>query len=132
MVLSDVEENGSGEVSALSSELYYGLKITFGGTPDDDYKRSHIYLGMMSKQYTIDGQTQFYDPDLNIVRGGDIKPIQGYMFEYRKDHTFSLFFKYYENYNFIGTVDEPYPKSSGLTSSGAFFEIGFLRALDFF
>lgn len=132
MVLSDVEENGTGEVSALSSELYYGLKITFGGNPEDNYKRSHIYLGMMSKQYIIDGQTQFYDPDLNSVRAGDIKPIEGYLFEYRKDHTFSLFFKFYENYNFIGTVDGAYAKSSGLTGSGAFFEIGFLRALDFF
>jgi hypothetical protein len=132
MTLSDVEENGSGELSALSTEISYGLKITFGGEPEDDFKRSHIYLGMMSKQYTIDGNTQFYDPDLNTIRSGSIKPIEGYMFEWRKDHTFRLFFRYYPEYNYIGSVDSGYSLSSGLRSSGAFFEIGFLRSVDFF
>jgi hypothetical protein len=132
IISSDVEENGTGELSALSSEIYYGLKVSFGGNPTDDFKRSHIYLGLMSKQYIIEDKTRFYDPDLNKIKSGDINPINGYMFEWKKDHTFKLSLKYYENYNYIGTVDGATNISSTLNSSGSYFEIGFLRALDFF
>ncbi|MBC7493534.1 MAG: cell envelope integrity protein TolA [Flavobacterium sp.] len=52
---SDVEENGSGNLDALSSEISYGLKFTFGGTSANKYRRSHISIGAIKKQYDISG-----------------------------------------------------------------------------
>ena len=132
MTSSDVEENGSGEVDANYTEIWYGLKFTFGGNKDDKYRRTHLSLGMISRQYTIDGTQKFYDGDTNSIQTMDIKPIQGYSFEWKQDNTFRLFIRYYDNYNYIGNGDVTSNISSSLSQNGSLFEIGFVRAIDFF
>ena len=129
---SDVEENGSGDLDALSSEISYGLKFTFGGDKDDNYRRSHISIGAIKRQYDLSGTTYFYDDDSKSVKNANINPIEGYLFEWRKDHTFRLFARFYENFNYIGTVEGVKSVNSSLSGTSSFFEIGFLRALDFF
>lgn len=132
MTSSDVEESGSGEVDSNYTEIWYGLKFTFGGNKDDKYRRTHLSLGMISRQYTIDGTQKFYDGDTNSIQTMDIKPIQGYSFEWKQDNTFRLFIRYYDNYNYIGNGDATSNISSSLSQNGSLFEIGFVRAIDFF
>ena len=132
MTSSDVEEGGSGELDANYTEIWYGLKFTFGGNKDDKYRRTHLSLGMISRQYTIDGTQKFYDGDTNSIQTMDIKPIQGYSFEWKQDNTFRLFIRYYDNYNYIGNGDVTSNISSSLSQNGSLFEIGFVRAIDFF
>jgi hypothetical protein len=86
--LSDVEENGDGEYDMPSTEFTYGVKFTFGGDKDSDYKRQHISIGMINKNYNFDGDSfnsHYYDPELKSLKKLGSPVINGYSLEWRKD-----------------------------------------------
>ncbi len=134
MTLSDVEESGSGDYSIASNELSYGIKFTFGGNKDDDFKRVHICIGVIEKSFSFDGisSQSYFDPVSQSIMSLGTPTTKGYTFEVRKDNTFCLFLRYYDQHILVGATGDIKNTSMGTTGTGSFFEIGFYRALDFF
>lgn len=130
---SDVEESGEGEYEMPSDEISYGLKFTFGGDKEDDYQRQHISIGFIDKSYSFDYDSYqvYYDPIMKGLQTSGLPTMSGYSLEWRKDHTFSLFLHYFEEHILVGNIG-----GSGQVNvtpgTDIFFEIGFVRALDFF
>lgn len=54
------------------------------------------------------------------------------MFEWKKDNGFRLFIRYFGDHYYIGNTDNTSTIDSSLDKNGTLFEIGFVRALDFF
>jgi hypothetical protein len=132
--LSDVEERGEGEYDLNSDELGYGIKFTFGGDKSDDFQRQHIYLGYITKSFNFDGYSLagYYNPTTNLISSTGTPSMEGFNFEWRKDHSFSLFFHYFDEHIFAGTLNTKPTKPTGILGTDTFFEIGFLRAFDLF
>jgi len=136
MTSLDVEENGEASYSMPSGEFGYGLKFTLGGEKEDNYVRHHIYLGLLSKSYnfTSDSYQSYYDPITDTFSSFGKPRINGFNFEWRKDHNFSLFLRVYEDHIFVGdsyygSTTSSYPYDS---YSSTYLLIGFTRALDYF
>ncbi len=131
---SDVEEYGEANYDISSNEFNYGLKFTFGGKAEDNYRRSHISLGLINKSFSFDGSglQYYYNPDTNSAQNNENLLIKGYSFEWKKDHTFSFYIRYYEEYNYIGETSRTTAIGSSLSIPASMFEIGFVRSLDFF
>lgn len=132
---SDVEEDGSGDYGMSSNELSYGLKFTFGGNASDNYVRQHILAGAITKSFnftrdTFDG---FYDPSSKSIKTIGSPTVKGFSIEWRKDHFFSLYFKYFEEFIYVGDVNRFSNFPTKLDSpTGSYIEIGFLRTLDLY
>ncbi|MEI7504872.1 MAG: hypothetical protein WCJ61_16480, partial [Paludibacter sp.] len=133
MTSSDVEENGSADYSMPSGEFSYGLKFSFGGDEDSGYKRQHIYLGILNKSFSFDSNSHqsYFDPITNKLSSSGNPTMKGYSFEWRKDHTFSLFARYYDSHIYVGQINDK-ATSSFYPTTNTYIEIGFLRALDYF
>jgi hypothetical protein len=132
---SDVEENGSGDYGMSSSEFSYGLKFTFGGTAKDNYVRQHVLIGAVTKgfDFTKDTFDGFYDPNSKSINTVGNPTVKGFSFEWRKDHFFSLYFKYFEDFIYVGDVNRFSNFPAKLDSpTGSYVEIGFLRTLDLY
>lgn len=131
---SDVEELGEGESDLNPTEFGYGVKFTFGGDKYDDFKRQHIFLGLISKSYNFDGSSLFgyYDPINRVLSSNGTPTMNGFNFEWRKDHTFSLFFHFFDEHIYAGAINNEYINSSRSIGTDLFFEIGFHRAFDLF
>jgi hypothetical protein len=130
---SDVEESGMADYNMPSGEFSYGLKFSFGGDKDSDFRRQHIYLGVSNKSFRFDSDSyqSYFDPIDNTLSSVGNPTMKGYIFEWRKDHTFSFFARYYENHIYVGDVNDNVTTNFYPTTN-TYLEIGFLRTLDYF
>ncbi len=131
---SNPEETGDGgKYDKGSREFEYGLKFTFGGGPQNDYVRHHLYLGMLTKHIDLGSSSYsnkyIYDGINNKYYNTGLYTMSGYSFEWKKDHFFSFYVHVYPKHPFLGSL-ETYNKLDN--STGTNVEIGFLRALDLF
>jgi hypothetical protein len=131
---SDVEESGEVNYDISSTELNYGLKFTFGGNETDNYRRTHISLGILEKTFDFEGTSDqyYYDFETKNISKTGTPLVSGYFLEWKQDNTFSLFFKFYPTYNYAGDTKNIKKLSSTLDTEESYFELGFLRAFDFF
>lgn len=131
---SDVEESGEADYDMPSTEMNYGIKFTFGGNPQDKFRRGHIFLGILEKSFEFEksGNQSYFDTETKTIKHEGKPSIKGYSFEWRQDNTFSLYFRFYDDYTYIGNTNKITNVSSTLESSSSYFEIGFVRSLDFF
>jgi len=131
---SDVEESGEGEYDFNSDELGYGVKFTFGGDKNDDFQRQHIYIGYITKSFNFEGGTidGYYNPVTKLISSAGTPTMEGINFEWRKDHSFSLFFHYFEEHIYAGKLQSKLTSPTGSLGTDVFFEIGFHRAIDLF
>ena len=147
----DPEEYGSG----LSIHNFYrhkfGLSYTFNDK--ESFIRNHLSVGLIFERLSLanfdifddqyEGQENDFEVQiLNDDRNGfyrtnnDIRDqyITGVYFQYKKDQWFNLFINVFANYPFHG--EAKFRKGDDFTGDsadkgGAFVEIGFSRALDF-
>ena len=129
---SDVEENGEGKLSSNFNKLEYGIRIT--SHPNDDLRRSHFYLGIISEISKYESPNGFIDPIAGVLKKTtETAAISGFSFHWNKEHTFKFYANFYPEFVYAGEVNS----GSGALSSdfktsptGTFFEIGFLRSLN--
>jgi hypothetical protein len=129
---SDVEENGEGKLSSNFNKLEYGIRIT--SHPNDDLRRSHFYLGIISEISKYESPNGFIDPIAGVLKKTtETAAISGFSFHWNKEHTFKFYANFYPEFVYAGEVNS----GSGAISSdfktsptGTFFEIGFLRSLN--
>lgn len=130
---NDPEESGKGKTEMNFEKLEYGVRFTT--KPNADYKRSHISLGMIMERLKPGGLGAYIHPETGALVGSGKSPwIQGYAFQWKKDHTFNFYANYYPAYLVAGNVSyNNGAPSSELrnTPTGAFFELGFIRSIDF-
>jgi hypothetical protein len=130
---NDPEESGKGKIDMRYEKLEYGVRFTT--KPNADYKRSHISLGMIMERLKPGGVGAYADPTTgSLVSVGNSPWIKGYAFQWKKDHTFNFYINYYPEYIVAGDVsyNSGSPSSSfRSTPTGNFFELGFLRSIDF-
>lgn len=131
----DAEEAGKGNAVISYGKLEYGLRFTTNH--DSDYKRSHISIGLISEKispYDVGGFA-ILDPEYGFVQFDQkSKAIQGFAFQWRKDHTFNWYINFYPKFVYSGEVKDAGALSSSFSSkkTNTFFEMGFIRALDFY
>ncbi len=130
---NDVEENGSAKSDMTFSKIGYGVRFTTN--PDDDYRRSHISIGLIDEKLHAGGIGYFTDPvSNNIMKTGKSTSLTGYAFEWKKDHHFNLYCNLYPEYSYSGEIEynAGNPSSSFKSSPGGgmFIEFGFLRSVD--
>jgi hypothetical protein len=129
----DVEESGSAKSDMNYSKLEYGIRFTTNA--DADYRRSHISLGLISETLAAGGIGAFTDPLTNtIITKGKSRAMQGFAFQWKKDHNFNLYCNLYPEYAYSGDINyNSGPPSSDFKSTpggGLFVEFGFLRSVD--
>ncbi|MEJ8843113.1 hypothetical protein WG954_12050 [Lacibacter sp. H375] len=130
---NDPEESGKGKLEMNFEKLEYGIRFTT--KPNADYKRSHISLGMIMERLVPGGIGTYIHPETgSMVNVGKSPWIQGYAFQWKKDHTFNFYANYYPAYIVAGDVsyNNGAPSSElKSTPTGSFFELGFIRSIDF-
>ena len=130
---NDPEESGKGKSDMNFQKLEYGLRFTT--KPDADYRRSHISLGMIMERLIPGGIGAYSDPETSSLMENQKSPwIQGFAFQWKKDHTFNFYVNYYPEYIFGGDVSYNSGSPSSefrSTKTGTFVEVGFLRSVDF-
>lgn len=147
----DPEEYGS----ALSIHNFYrhklGLSFTFNDK--ESFIRNHLSIGLIIERLSLanfdifDDQYEGQENDFAVQRlnddrtgfyrtNNDLKDqyITGVYFQYKKDQWFNLFINVFPNYPFHGEakfgLGDDF-RGSSAEKGGAFVEIGFSRALDF-
>lgn len=127
---SDVEEYGSGKSNVKFSKLEYGLRFTTH--PEDDLRRSHIYLGIMSEKLTLADNNRFINPLTGTLSSLNETPaISGFSLQWHKEHTFKLYANFYPEYIFTGeTSTSTLDSDFKTTKTGSFIEFGFVRAIN--
>ncbi len=130
---NDPEEHGKGKIEMNFQKLEYGVRFTT--KPNADYKRSHISLGMIMERLVPGGLGTYIHPETGaMVNSGKSPWIQGYAFQWKKDHTFNFYATYYPEYIVAGNVSYTNGAPSSelrSTPTGQFFELGFIRSIDF-
>jgi hypothetical protein len=131
---SGFDTEGQGSYSMPSTDLEYGLKFTLGGNPDDKYQRKHILIGLINRNIKIDLGLYHFNPDNHKVETDTRTTTQGFNFEFRKDHSYTIFFKAFSEYPITGnlTNKESKYKVSDANPSSSFLEFGFYRNIDAF
>jgi len=131
---NDPEENGTGKIEMSYTKTEYGLRFTTN--PNASYKRNHISFGMIRERMKIGGTEGYIDPiSGNLITKGKSPWVDGFAFQWKKDHTFNFYFHYYPEYLVAGNVSYNSPSpSSDLRSSptGSLIEFGFIRSFDVF
>jgi len=137
----DIEEENSIQTKLTSVEYEAGLQFTFGGKASSDYKRTHLYVGLLQKEIVLEngiyGFEAIYFPDQGIIHRIGKATIKGYSFEFRKDHSGDFFLRYYPEHNYFGDVGSYNSANGSLPAklehpTNSYIEIGFYRCLDFF
>jgi hypothetical protein len=130
---NDVEESGSSSTDYTYTKILGGIKFTTN--PNSDYARSHISLGVINENITVDFDQAFIDPvSGSLVKKQKSKMIRGYFFEWKKDHTFNFYVNAYPEYLYAGkalSTAGSLSKDFATQKTGLFVEIGFLRSIDF-
>lgn len=130
---SDVEESGSGDSEHSFSRMEYGIRFTTH--PKDDLRRNHIYIGMISEKLSFEKPNNFVDPDKGSLKTLLESPtITGYSFQWNQEHTFKLFVNYYPEFLYSGNINTgsgPLSSEFKSSSTGSFFELGFVRSINF-
>jgi hypothetical protein len=130
---NDPEEHGKGKIEMNFEKLEYGVRFTT--KPNADYKRSHISLGMIMERLVPGGLGTYIHPETGaMINSGKSPWIQGYAFQWKKDHTFNFYANYYPEYIVAGNVSYTNGAPSSelkSTPTGNFFELGFIRSIDF-
>jgi hypothetical protein len=130
---NDPEESGKGKTDMKFQKLEYGVRFTT--KEDADYRRSHISLGMIMERLIPGGLGAYSDPETSSLIDNQKSPwIQGYAFQWKKDHNFNFYVNYYPEYIFGGDIsyNNGSPSSEFRnTKTGTFVEVGFIRSVDF-
>ncbi|MEI8109687.1 MAG: cell envelope integrity protein TolA [Chitinophagia bacterium] len=137
---NDPEESGSGKLAMAYTRNEYGIRFTTN--PDANYKRNHISIGMIRERMKLGGSASYLpsegyiDPSSgNLITYGNSPWINGYTFQWKKDHTFNFYVHYYPEYLIAGNVSYKSPSPGyDLRSSPTadMVEFGFIRSIDFF
>lgn len=139
---SDVEEHGRAKINAKLQKLSAGLKFTTN--PNDDYQRTHIFVGAMYDQIDVaneygrfDHEFVLYNPNTGqLEQDAKSEPILGYTFQVKKDHTFHLFVNVYPKYWYGGQIPHYFPRQYDPefieSKASPMVQVGFVRALDWF
>lgn len=130
---NDPEESGKGKTDMKYQKLEYGLRITTN--KDATFRRNHISLGTIMERLTPGGVESYSDPvTTNLISSGSTPWITGYAFQWKRDHTFNFYVNYYPAFIYGGetSFNAGSPSSEfKTTKTGTFFEVGFIRSIDF-
>ena len=133
---SDIEEIGEGAVYDITPfDIEYGIKYTFGGEQKDNFIRQHLYFGAINKNYNLKGIDDYvYDPQLKKYSNTGSYSMQGFHFEWKKDHNFSFYSNIFPSHLYFGTLKGTWDTKTfnKVNDNGTYIEIGFLRAFDVF
>lgn len=138
---SDIEEENTIQTKLSSVEYEAGIQFTFGGKASSDYKRTHLYVGLLQKEIALEngmyGYEAIYFPNQGIINRIGKATIKGYSFEFRKDHSGDFFVRYYPEHNYFGDVGSYNSANGSLPAkleypTTSYLEIGFYRCIDFF
>jgi hypothetical protein len=129
---TDPEESGTGKTNLAFNKLEYGIRFTTA--PKDDLRRSHIYLGMITENLTLQKPVAFIDPVLGTLSTKSQTPsIAGYTIQWNKEHTFKLYANFYPEYIVTGENSSSNGALSTdfkTTKTSTFFEFGFVRSIN--
>ena len=137
----NLEEENSIQTKLKSVEYEAGIKFTFGGKASSNYKRSHVYLGLLQKELILEnglyGFEAIYFPTQGIINTRGSVTIKGYNFEFRKDHSSDFFIRYFPEHNYYGDVGSFNSANGSLPAklehpTNSYIEIGFYCCIDFF
>jgi len=131
---NDPEESGKGNSDIKFQKLEYGLRFTT--MKDDTYRRNHISIGMIMERLSPDGLYSFYSDPItsSLIKNQKSPWINGYAFQWKKDHTFNLYANVYPEYIYGGETSRSAGSPSSEfnnTKTGFFIELGFIRSIDF-
>lgn len=129
----DPSELGAGRTYHEYTRLKYGLRIST--KPDSYYSRGHFTAGLIDETITVTNNVAYLHPEnLNLVFQSKSPKIQGYFFEYKKDHNFNIFINVFPEYVYSGEINSDSGRLSSDfidTPSSVFVELGFIRVWDF-
>lgn len=126
---NDPEESGTGKSNFKFTKMQYGVQFTT--KPNSDYKRSHISIGFINEKITPGPNGGSYASETGVMYSSKSPVIKGYMFEWKKDHTFNWYINYYPKYLYSGETGGLSRSSDFNTKpTGMFLELGFIRAVD--
>ncbi|GEM_PF-3289490 len=139
------EQSGEGFSDMLWENVKYGLRISWG-----DYVRQHITAGVIYEAAGVySGRIQImenlnpaHDPNVGYGNSGrpkigevySSKFLEGYFFEWKKDHSFNFFLQVFPNYPFTGSSHRGGSAEAAEANidGGVFVNVGFVRSVDGF
>lgn len=139
MKTGNVEEQNEINSKLSSKEYELGLQFTFGGGVKSNFKRTHLFLGLLQKEFDLPwGSSEaYFNFNKSVIQNFGKVQVKGYSFEIRKDHTFSFFTRYYPEHVYFGQVGN-YNSANGTLPAklehpnNSFIELGIYRCLDAF
>lgn len=128
--LFETEESGSGRTEQNFNKMEIGFRFTTNA--DDDYRRSHISIGIIQETLNITEEYYFIDPNPNSTGRGKTPILTGYALQWKKDHFFNFYANVYPEFFYTGKTGGSWSTELQKRPTNYFVEVGFIRAIDKF